>query len=278
MLIRCFRTQINHHSHHHHPPLPVDGQLSNEFSFFYYEVNRITKPYGPIHGTTTVMIHGNGFVDFGIPIDIRFGKTNEPGFRWNSVNGILLNNHTIACVTPAHWKPEILRPTLSMNNQTWAPTTNNFTYYRYPVLSSLLPVLGPLSGATTVSLYGTNFFNTTVVRALFNGIRTTCILKEDRTCFAYDADDGDDDGDSGQTEHCFDVAECPTPSQLNVTIAQFVFANLSIDTDDTADQYYTGENVQFYYHRQNYTVQGPFPPMLPDRGLIPSSTQIRSLI
>ena len=65
---------------------------------------------------------------------------------------------------------------LSLNNETWTPTTNTFEYYANPVLVKLDPVLGPLSGGTSVLFYGTGFVNTTRVSALFGDVEVVCTL------------------------------------------------------------------------------------------------------
>lgn len=219
----------------------VDGQTSSGSPFFYYEVRKVKIPYGPIQGTTTVTIHGHGFIDLGF-IAIRFGDESHM-----QVNGTLVSSTQIRCVTPAS-EVKVVSPLLSMNNQTWTPTTNVFEYYDHPVLKSLDPVLGPVSGGTTVSLYGTGFFNTTTFLARFNGVETSCKLLKD-------------------TVNDMDVAECVTPRQ-SFTEAQFVSVNITIDSSDTAEPHFTGEPVSFYHHRQKYATQGPFPPMLPERGLV----------
>ena len=82
------------------------------------------------------------------------------------------------CVTPPSKRPKAFAPLLSLNNQTWTPTTNTFEYYANPVLVRLDPVLGPLTGGTSVLLYGTGFFNTTRVSALFDRVEVVCKLAE----------------------------------------------------------------------------------------------------
>ena len=226
----------------------VDGQASNHAPYFYYEVGKVKLPYGPIHGTTTVIIYGRGFVDFGF-IAIRFGNES----RTMEVNGTFLSSEQILCVTPPS-EAKAFAPLLSMNNQTWTPTTNDFVYYPHPVLSSLDPVLGPVLGGTTVLLYGVGFFNTSTFLARFDGVETACQLLKG-------------------TVNNLDVAECVTPPQV-FQEAQFASVNISIDSPDTAKPHFTGEPVPFYYHRQTYATRGPYPPMLPDRGLVNATVLI----
>ena len=86
----------------------VGEQTSNNASFFYYEVAKVKIPYGPTIGTTTVTIHGRGFVDFGF-IAVRFGN----GSRAMEVNGTLLTDRKIVCVTPPS-RPQVVVPLLRL--------------------------------------------------------------------------------------------------------------------------------------------------------------------
>jgi hypothetical protein len=108
---------------------------------------------GPVAGGTSVTITGSGFTG---ATAVRFGTAAASSFVVNSVT-------QITAVAPAEAAGSVdVTVTTSLATSTTSPA-DQFTYLAAPAVTRLSPVVGPLSGGTSVTITGTNFTAATVV-------------------------------------------------------------------------------------------------------------------
>ena len=137
-------------------------QTSNSLPFNVYEVRGLSHTFGPYDGGTAVYIYGVNFVA-NATYAVEFGS--EPAASLQRVNATTLFVHSpnmsdVLNVTSA------LPVYVSVNGERAIPALQEFTFYLPPEIFSVLPVLGPVSGHTNVSVagvyYDTDALNTTL--------------------------------------------------------------------------------------------------------------------
>jgi hypothetical protein len=111
---------------------------------------------GPTKGYTQILLHGKNFVEFG------FGTAKC------IFNGTIYMNATVVDKTKLYCDSPPLESTtgdmfynisVTLDGDYVSPATQNFVYYDEPVIESVSPWLGPVSGATAVTIGGKGFTN-----------------------------------------------------------------------------------------------------------------------
>ncbi|MGY5134116.1 IPT/TIG domain-containing protein, partial [Streptomyces nigrescens] len=120
-------------------------------------VTSVSPTSGSTAGGTQVTVTGSGFTG---ATGVRFGATHAPSFTVNS-------DTQITATAP------VGSGTVQVTVTTPAGTSNQFVTFTYvtapvPVLGSVSPASGPVSGGTVVTLSGSGFSGATAVR--FGGV------------------------------------------------------------------------------------------------------------
>ena len=157
----------------------VDVEVSNDFGndvlsngFTYNSppvISSINPSQGPMSGGTSVTITGNHFTT-SIDTNVTFG-----GHQASNVQ--VLSATQLICVTPSHATGPV-DVTVS-NSNGYATLPDGFTYYTSPLISSVDPNHGPLTGGTAVTVYGSNFTNSLDTQVTFGGQQATNVIVVD---------------------------------------------------------------------------------------------------
>lgn len=125
----------------------ADGTATSTTKFTYQStITSLSPTTGPLGGTNTVVITGTTFV--GVTA-VTFGGTNATSFTVNSAT-------QITAVAPAKVAGAV-NVVVTATGGT-ATSTNGYTYVSSPpTITSIGTSAGPLTGATTVVITGTNF-------------------------------------------------------------------------------------------------------------------------
>ena len=86
------------------------------------------------------------------------------------------NNSSIGITIQLHsrFRMLIFQLQVSWNNQQWSNVAL-FSFFKVPIeLIKLYPVSGPITGATTVTLRGTNFTSTNEIICRFGWLQVVC--------------------------------------------------------------------------------------------------------
>ena len=123
------------------------------------QVTAITPAFGPQSGGTTVIISGSGFLAQ-LPgpsvLKVFFGG-NE------SVNPLFQTDTQITAVAPAGTGSQQVTVRTTLGDSPF--TTNaNFSYTSGPIISSMTPTNGPVTGGTIVTILGTGFLPGSTVK------------------------------------------------------------------------------------------------------------------
>jgi hypothetical protein len=110
-------------------------------------ITAVTPSEGPVAGNTAVTIEGDNFTTTPDTI-LNFGGSL-------ALNVVVVDVNTMTCNTPAHAAGSV-NVTVVNSNGTGA-LLNGFTYHAPPVIVSLNPDHGPMSGGTPVTLAGNHF-------------------------------------------------------------------------------------------------------------------------
>ncbi|MEY3142913.1 MAG: hypothetical protein RLY21_1406, partial [Planctomycetota bacterium] len=127
------------------------GSLSSGFTFIGAPtISSVTPGGGPITGGTSITITGTNFYNGSTNATVTVG-----GVAATSV--VVVNATTITAVTPAGTAGA---KTVSVTTPSGtANLTNGFTLWSPPTLSAVSPNKGSVSGGTTITITGTNFYN-----------------------------------------------------------------------------------------------------------------------
>ena len=204
----------------------------------------------------------------------RDGEENYPEYLavgYKRLNCTVQSTILVTCLmTPGYVGPPrpegtiIIKPALSMNHgHTWAPTVkyfirddyfedNEFFYWTLPQLDTIEDLTGPRSGNTSVRVTGTYFSGVGRFYALFDERSIECDISSD------------------------ELAVCTSPAveDLSAIVGGDkggIKVNLRITLDFRSLQRRTcleSNNVTFYYHPHFFDVNGPFPALVPQSGLV----------
>ncbi len=129
------------------------GTLTNGFTYDTTPtVTAVSPASGPIAGGTSVTITGTGFLT---TTAVKFGSTAATSYTVNS-------DTQITATSPAQSAGVV---NVVVTNSTGSGTlTNGFTYDATPTVTSISPIAGLPAGGTVVTITGTGFLTSTVVK------------------------------------------------------------------------------------------------------------------
>ncbi|GMH75268.1 hypothetical protein TL16_g06703 [Triparma laevis f. inornata] len=147
--------------------------VSNLKSYTYKShviINGVLPENGPVEGKTTVKLTADGGVRFGRNDNIlcRFGASEESS---EEVEAAWISEKTVECDSPEVDESKISPIYLSSNNGLdWSSTGYDFTYYSNPIVKSVSPSAGPMSGGTPVTIIGENVADVDTISCVFGDI------------------------------------------------------------------------------------------------------------
>lgn len=147
--------------------------------YFYYRPSKITNiepKEGPTRGNTTVMVYG---------IDFTPGK--KIICKWNEVKtrGKFISMGQIECLSPP-W-PMATKVKLAIayegEDSKFQSESFDFLYYETPVIKSIEPTCGPITGYTQITVKGANFVDMGFgkVKCLFNDTAMNATIIDSQT-------------------------------------------------------------------------------------------------
>ena len=135
-------------------------------------ITSVSPPSGTDAGGTAVTITGSNFQD---GATVEFDNTTATSI-------VFVSSTTLTAVTPAHSAGAVDIEITNPDDLT-ATLTNGFTFNpSSPVISSILPVSGPIAGGTDVTITGTNFQSGATVE--FDNTTATSIVFVSSTTLA----------------------------------------------------------------------------------------------
>jgi hypothetical protein len=119
-------------------------------------VKRLEPPGGPLEGSTTVVVHGHGFRNFGSLMRCRFGSLDVAAKLHVDQDEVADQfNHTkISCVAPKSPTPleQSVTVEVSLNGQEFSASGVTFRYFRHPALTGISPTRGSAFIPQTLTL------------------------------------------------------------------------------------------------------------------------------
>ena len=186
--------------------------VNTSFSFQFYRNPQISAQTGatflpigaPLAGGTFVTISGSGFRRSGNGIRVSFISTLDGGQMVYSDRVSYVSENVLVILTPRTVQSSDTYVTVSLNGgqQYCNPSIESFTFYSQPVLSELIPNLGPRLGETSVIIVGSGFLDM--------GGSSKCLFGQQIVPAFYDA------SNAGQSP----VLICVTPALLTVSWVQ----------------------------------------------------------
>ena len=125
---------------------------ADQFTYLGPVVTAISPTSGPIAGGATVTVTGSGFT----------GATKVAFGTLAGQNLDVVNDHTILVTSPAEGPGTVAIRVTTPDGQSAAVTADLYTYVG-PVLTSISPTSGPMTGGTTVTVTGSGFTGATEV-------------------------------------------------------------------------------------------------------------------
>jgi len=126
---------------------------------------------GPTSGNTTVTVIGSNFNNTG-DIKCRFGSKVVPG-QYISIN-------ELKCVSPPVANAGLVDLSVSLAGEDFGKPVK-YLYYETPIVDYILPICGPYTGYTQVTVYGRNFVYTGpgLVKCLFGDLLMDATVMSD---------------------------------------------------------------------------------------------------
>lgn len=112
--------------------------------------------WGPQSGRTTVTVTGSKFVD-----------TEYLSCAFGNITGITatyINSSALACISPAYPSASVVSLEVSLNNQDYTAHGVQFWYQPDAHVYALSPSAGYENAQQPVTVIGTNFFDTNLLR------------------------------------------------------------------------------------------------------------------
>lgn len=159
--------------------LPFSISLNNQqntrqnVEYVYYDfpqVARLEPNKGPDTGGTTVHIRGQYFNP---SLGLSFNNYNMTLCRFGKLLTTVakvISSTEIVCTSPPSYVDREVPVEITLNNQEWTDDGILFHYYHPPMIYSIEPRIGPVSGGTEVKVIGSNFVNTGFVICKFGTI------------------------------------------------------------------------------------------------------------
>ena len=140
--------------------------FASSLQFNYLEnviVSSISPRFGPMAGSTLIIIEGNGFLDT-TTLSCKFGRVDP------SVSaGTFINSNKISCVSP----PNEMGPTkieVSVNGIDYSDSGQRFEYVENLRIMNLRPATGPTDGGTEIVIRGKHFIASPFLRCSFGDV------------------------------------------------------------------------------------------------------------
>jgi len=130
--------------------------------------------YGPQTGGTSVTIDGS---DFTGATQVYFGSTPATAYTVNS-------DFSITATSPAELPGVIDVAVVTSAGTSALSCADEYSYLATPIVSSISPAVGPLSGATAVTITGSDLANATQVYFGAMAASSFCVI-DDSTVVAY---------------------------------------------------------------------------------------------
>jgi len=111
-------------------------------------VTAVSPAAGPLSGTTTVTVTGTNFVTGATTVN--FGVTA-------GTNVSVLSSTSLTVTSPAELANTVDITVTTAGGTSATSAADHFTYEAAPTVTAVSPAAGPLAGATTVTVTGTNF-------------------------------------------------------------------------------------------------------------------------
>ena len=121
-------------------------------------ISEVVPPAGPILGSSLVTLTGT----FAAPVtECSFG---------GSITAAMASNATLVqCYSPAAATAGVVSVLLYDGSVLLTPSAAFFTYYAQPTVADVLPLTGPVTGGTVISMTGAGFVNNGLLACQFNG-------------------------------------------------------------------------------------------------------------
>ena len=142
------------------------GTLSAGYTYILYpppSLTGVSPSGGSTNGGTAVTLTGSSFLT---GATVKFGSTA-------AINAVVVNSGTITAFTPAGAAGTVTATVTNPDGQSGV-LGSAFTYALPPTLTSVSPVIGPVSGGTSVTLSGANFKSGATVT--FGGVAATNVV------------------------------------------------------------------------------------------------------
>jgi hypothetical protein len=145
---------------------PTGDKSDDNVPYFYFKPSKITNiepKEGPTTGGTIVMVYGADFMA---------GKKIICNFDGIQTRGVYIALGQIKCKSPPHSAGPInLSIAYDGEDSKFASEQATFLYYETPVVTSIEPLCGPVTGYTQIKVIGKNFVEMGFgkVHCLFNG-------------------------------------------------------------------------------------------------------------
>jgi len=134
---------------------PAGSSTSSAFNFTFTGapvVTAISPTFGPVGGGTLVTVTGTGFTG---STSVNFGGT--------TVVPTVVSDTTLTVVSPVHAAGTVDILVTNALGTSAASTADQFTYGSGPVVTSISPTTGPITGGTVITLTGSGFTGATAV-------------------------------------------------------------------------------------------------------------------
>ena len=130
---------------------------ANDYSYGVPTITAVTPAAGPTAGDNTVVITGTNFVGLTLAEQVKFGTKNALAYTVNS-------STQITATVPSGTAGTTVQVTIT--NAAGASASSAAAMYSYgiPIVTSIDPAAGPLSGANSVVINGTGFTGVSAVK------------------------------------------------------------------------------------------------------------------
>lgn len=133
-------------------------------------VQSVTPSFGPSHGGTLVEVEGKGFANSSA-LSCRLARRRLPA--------VFLDSGHIQCATPSSTTYESMPLEVSINGADFTSSGVLFTFVAPIVVRHAWPMNGPISGGTSVVVYGSGFSGGGTLHCIFGGKAILATVRSD---------------------------------------------------------------------------------------------------
>jgi hypothetical protein len=152
-------------------PAGTSGATNADVFNYYAVITGVSPKYGPIDGGMAITVNGSGFQRGGS--EFSFSGTPARSFNCHGSDTVC------QVVTPAH-----SAGTADITLGPGSPTPSDRYTYQFPTVSNISPLIGPTTGGTRVTLYGSGLSPNMTVK--FGGTvadqKTISCSSDDNSC------------------------------------------------------------------------------------------------